>query len=254
MTNSSNQPLTLRINLTDEQRRQIFEQSGHNLLSIPVASRAASIRCTFAGIPLRVSRGVFVPSAVSERLFETTLSAAQEFDGPSIIEVGTGSGAIAFALAAALPQSTIYATELSELALRCARANRARLGYRNVQFRQGSLLEPMPKRLHTKIAVIVANVPYVPPSLEGEFASFYPAGTAIGLGEDGLGLVRELAASARQFLRPGGSLVLQLASQQWPSFTGELLALGYSAPVLSKELTKEIEPVAGCARWGLPDV
>ena len=246
---SSDQPLTLLIKLTDEQRQQILQQTGHNLQAIPVASRTASIRWTFAGIPLRVSRGVFVPSAVSEGLLESALSAAQEFDDATIVEVGTGSGAIAFALAAALPDAEIYATDLSELALRCARANRARLGYRNVHFRRGSLLEPVPARLHRKVAVIVANVPYVPPGHEREFARFYPSGTAIGTGEDGLGLVRELAATAREFLRPGGSLVLQLISFQWPSFTEELLALGYSAPVLANDPTREVAPIAGRARF-----
>jgi len=78
------------------------------------------------------------------------------------------------------------------------------------------------------------------------FAGSFPEGTAIGLGPDGLDLIREIARTARGFLVAGGSLVLQLADFQWPVFSKELTALGYSKPRLSASRTG---PVAGTLDW-----
>jgi release factor glutamine methyltransferase len=180
-------------------------------------------------------------------VLDAALGAAAQWPDPFLIDVGTGCGAVALAAARKLPTATIYATDISEIALRSARENRARLGARNVRFIRGSLLSPIPKRFQGKAAVIVANVPYVPPRLSAAFAGAFPADSAIGVGEDGLGLVRDLAANARSFLAPGGSLVLQLADFQWASFTPELTALGYAPPELSKQ--SGAGPVAGRLTW-----
>jgi release factor glutamine methyltransferase len=117
---------------------------------------------------------------------------------------------------------------------------------KNVRFLSGSLLSPLPKRLAAGVNVIVANAPYVPPQMSEAFAGAFPEGTAIGFGADGLDLIREIADTARGFLVAGGSLVLQLADFQWPVFSKELTALGYSKPRLSPSRTG---PVAGTLHW-----
>jgi release factor glutamine methyltransferase len=98
-----------------------------------------------------------------------------------------------------------------------------------------------------KVAVVVANAPYVPPPLADGVERAFPEGSAIGRGKDGLDLVRELAATARKFLMPGGSLVLQLADFQWVGFDTELVALGYGGPELQHQAIDA--PVAGRVVW-----
>ena len=91
---------------------------------------------------------------------------------------------------------------------------------------RGSLLDPVPQRLSGLVDAVVANVPYVPPERRNTSWDFAP-GAIGGSGADGLGLVRDLAAAARRFLRPGGSLILQMTGGQWTHFADELAELGY---------------------------
>jgi release factor glutamine methyltransferase len=240
-------PLLFRLELTDDQQRQIREQTGYSIAALPYESSAAEVRMQFGGVTLHVPRGVFVPSATTERVFEAAVAAAEPWAHPLLIDVGTGCGAMALAAAHALPAATVYATDIVDAALQAARRNRIRLGLRNVRFARGSLLAPIPRRLRGQVSVIAANVPYVPPILADSLAGMFPAGSAIGVGADGLGLVRDLASTARHFLAPGGSLVLQLADFQWPTFRIALAALGYEAPELS--VRSDPGPVAGRLVW-----
>lgn len=241
--------LLLAIQLTAEQREQIERQTGITTAVLPYESTAAVVRCRFGGISLRVARGVFAPLPGTERLLEAARRTAVGHEhGVTIVDVGTGCGAVALALATELPNASIFATDISELAIRCARRNRTRLGLHNVTFRCGSLVEPLPRRLRGKVDTMVANVPYVPPRLRDQIGDAFPAGTALGTEEDGLGLVRALAKESRRFLVAGGSLVLQLASYQWIDFRSELGMLGYSVPEL--RLPGHVAPVIGRAIWG----
>ena len=122
---SPNLSLLLRLQLTEEQQQSIREQTGLNLSTISYASGARAIRIPFGGITLRVPRGVFVPSPLTERVLEAALGAAAQWPDPLLIDVGTGCGAVALAAARKLPTATIYATDISEIALRSARENRA---------------------------------------------------------------------------------------------------------------------------------
>lgn len=235
-------PLVLPLLLTEAQREQIRRQTGLDIPALPFESAAPFVRCRFAGLELRVRRGVFAPTAATERLFDLARAAAARHRRPIVVDVGTGCGAVALALAANLPRATVLATELSDVALACARRNRARLAIGNASFRRGSLLAPIPRRFAGRVSVIAANVPYLPPALEGSASALFPAGTAVGTGGDGLGLAREVAREARRLLTDGGSLVLQLAGFQWTAFLDELRALGYTAPALPR-----LEPNAPAA-------
>ena len=240
-------PLFVPLQLTPEQQDLIRQRTGITLATLPVESHALVVSCRFGGVTLRVRRGVFMPSATTERLFELVREAASGRRRPVIVDVGTGCGAVALATAAALPGASLFATEISDLAVRCARRNRVRLGLRNVTILSGSLLSPLPRRLRGGVAVIAANIPYVPPGLSDVVMHAFPAGTAVGMGADGLDLVRELARTAREFLVENGALVLQLASFQWPSFSEELRALGYEVPLPQQPLPRA--PVAVWVRW-----
>ena len=196
------------------------------LAASPVLDRSPA-RCRFGGVELLVGARVFKPRALTEAVYRAALDDLGDRPGPVIVEVGTGSGAVALALAQARPAAEIHAVELFGRAVRSARRNGRRLGARSVRFYQGSLLDPVPSHLHGSVDVVVANLPYVPPARHNGTWEFAP-GAIGGTGDDGLGLVRQLAAGARKFLRPGGSLILQLTKDQWLQYSQELAELGYT--------------------------
>ena len=239
-------PLWVQLELTEAQQRQIRRQTGISIGTIVFESSARSIRVTFGGLELRVPKGVFVPTVATERTLSLAEKAAAQWRAPVVVDVGTGCGAVALSIARAIKGSRVYGTDISDVAIRAARRNRARLSIENVQFRLGSLLAPLPRRMEGTVNVIVANAPYVPPDMSEAIGDTFPEGTAIGMGADGLDLIREIARDARRFLVARGRLVLQLADFQWPTFSKELEALGYSKPRLSRSGTG---PVAGTLVW-----
>jgi release factor glutamine methyltransferase len=162
----------------------------------------------FHGLSLRAAPGrVMTPRPASERLVETAIRLAG--DRPArVADVGTGSGAIAVALAVALPRAQIFATDTSSAAVVLARGNVARLGLgARVSVYRGDLLEAIPGPLD----LVVANLPYLPVAEAWRHADLAgePAGAVFADG-DGLGLYRRLVAASRDRLRTGSSLVIQL--------------------------------------------
>jgi release factor glutamine methyltransferase len=195
------------------------------LAGFPLLGRAR-MRCRFRGLTLTLGPRVFVPRAISESLVTKAMELTEGTPRATIVELGTGCGAAALALAAERPEATVHAADTSARALRWARFNRRRLRVDSVSFHRGSLLEPLPDELWGKTHVLVANVPYVPPSLAHAAWSDAP-GSVGGVGDDGLGLQRKLASDAATLLRPGGFLIIQLLGDQWPGFSQELGQLGF---------------------------
>ena len=118
-------------------------------------------RVKFGGIVLEVGPDIFVPRGLAESL---AAEAARVLgSGPGVVvDVGTGCGPVALAVASAAPEAEIHATEISRRALFWAARNRRRLGASRVHFHRGSLLDPLPERLRGRVRVMTANVPYVP--------------------------------------------------------------------------------------------
>ena len=183
-------------------------------------------RARFDGIELDVGRGVFVPRPLAESMVQEAVRVLSSEPRGIVLDVGTGCGPVALGIASAIPDVEIHATEVSRRALRWAARNRARLGTRNVHFHHGSLLDPIPERLHGRVRVLTANVPYVPPE-EWQQAWRGRESQVVGSGSDGLGLYRRLVAEARRFLTEDGRIVLQMGSRQWARFADELRVLGY---------------------------
>ncbi|MGH3118099.1 MAG: methyltransferase domain-containing protein, partial [Gaiellales bacterium] len=190
----------------------------------PLLDRAGA-RCRFGGVDLVAGPRVFKPRGISEALAAATSDHLSDRPSPMVIEVGTGSGAVALAIAAARPDAEIHAVEIARRALRSARRNRRRLGARRVHFHRGSLLDPVPRRLHHSVDAVVANVPYVPPDRRNWTWQDAP-GAVAGRDPDGLGLVRDVVQRATEFLKPGGRLVLQMTATQWEQLTPELIGQG----------------------------
>jgi release factor glutamine methyltransferase len=170
--------------------------------------------------------GVFVPTPDAGLFVDLALDRLRRVARPIVVEVGTGCGAIALAVAAARPEAEVHGTELFASAVGWARRNARRLRLDAVRFHHGSLLEPLPRGLAGRVDVMVAKLPFYPAGRYAPIGSV-PRGTIQGAGESGLDLVRSLAVDAARFLRPGGLLVLQMFAWQWEAFAVELAGLGY---------------------------
>jgi release factor glutamine methyltransferase len=175
-------------------------------------------RCEFYGIELYVDPRVLIPRPETELLVETALAFVGQRFGKkqpcSIVDVGTGSGAISIALALHLPQARIYATDVSADAVDVARLNCGRHGVEGqVSLLIGDMLEPLSR----PVDLIVANLPYVKdadiPQLMPEIRDFEPV-VALAGGADGLDKVRLLLAQAKDHLLPQGSVMLEIGLGQ----------------------------------------
>jgi release factor glutamine methyltransferase len=180
----------------------------------------------FRQLLLHVDPRVLIPRPETEQLVQAVLDWCGEREGLSLLDLGTGSGAIALALAAEGRFARVLASDLSAGALEVARLNAASCGLEQVEFRQGSLFEPAAgERFH----VVVSNPPYVGEeergSLDPEVREWEPA-TALFAGQGGLEVIAPLVAGAAAHLHPGGLLALEIGTAQGPATAGLIAASG----------------------------
>lgn len=183
-------------------------------------------RREFYGLALCVSRDVLIPRAETEQLVDLALGRLPAGTRAQVLELGTGSGAIAIALAALRPGLKITATDVSEAALALARRNASEHGLDIDFVKSDWFAETGPGQFD----LIVSNPPYVAagdPHLEQGDLPFEPR-LALVAGADGLACLREIAAGARQHLRPGGSLLMEHGYDQGERCAALLRDLGYS--------------------------
>lgn len=175
----------------------------------------------FWSLPLKVTPAVLIPRPETETLVEAILTClADSASRPlTVADLGTGSGAIAIALAVERPEARVFAVDVSPEALAVAAENARRCGVeRRVTFLQGDWTAPLfAAGLAGTLDALVANPPYIPTAevgaLEPEIVRFEPR-LALDGGPDGLACHRELAASAPRLLRPGGWLALEVGPGQ----------------------------------------
>lgn len=223
--------VTFRIplRLTEAQRDFLRHATGRDVEIVGVPTTRAMITRQFCGLTLRIPHDVFLPTPRTQALVSTVLDTLAEHRSATIVDVGTGCGAVALAIATARPAWRVVATELSEQALRSARANRRRLRVPSVRLLGGSLLDRLPATLSGRITLISANLPCVAPIHAEAMSRWVPDGTAIGEGADGLDLQRRLARQAWGMLTDGGWLLLQLPRTAVQQLEPELRTLGYAA-------------------------
>jgi release factor glutamine methyltransferase len=176
----------------------------------------------FYGLPFRVTPDVLIPRPETEHLVEKVLALAANFLAPRIVDVGTGSGCIAIALAHKLPHAAVTAIDLSAAALAVAEENAKRNGVA-IRFLEGDLLTPVADE---RFEIVVSNPPYVPATdratLAVEVREYEPS-LALFAGDDGLEVYRRLIHAAFDALIPGGFVVLEIGCGQSAAIT-ELLA------------------------------
>jgi release factor glutamine methyltransferase len=169
----------------------------------------------FWGMDLIVSPAVLIPRPETEHVIEAVLARVGRTllsDRFKIVDVGTGSGCIALALAKELPAAEIHATDISPEALEIAEANAARHQMTGrIQFHDTDLLKGLP---HGYFDFVVSNPPYVGESEEDtvqlEVRKFEPRG-AVFAGPTGLEVIERLIPQARDGLKPGGLLVMEIS-------------------------------------------
>lgn len=181
----------------------------------------------FWSLDLVVTPAVLIPRPETELLVERALALMPEDSAWTIADLGTGSGAIACALAKGRPRCHVIAIDASAEALAVAAENVRRLGFANVELRQGEWCAPL---AGTRCDMIVSNPPYVAegdPHLAQGDLRFEPR-AALVAGPDGLEAIRTIARDARHHLKPGGWLLLEHGFDQAPAVTSLLQGLGYS--------------------------
>lgn len=185
-------------------------------------------RREFWSLELEVSPDTLIPRPETELLVELALARLPADRPVAIADLGTGSGAIALALAVERPLARIVATDRSPVALTVARRNARRLGIRHIEFREGDWCAPLGDE---RFDLIAANPPYVaaadPRWRQGELR-FEPAAALVS-GADGLDALRAIIAQAPDCLKPGGWLLLEHGYDQGETVPALLRERGFDA-------------------------
>ncbi|WP_269939201.1 putative protein N(5)-glutamine methyltransferase [Arthrobacter sp. HY1533] len=194
----------------------------------------------FCGFRVKVAPGVFVPRRRSEFLVEQALAALAGRAGrPVVLDLCCGSGAVGVAiarsLAAAATGCELHAADVDPAAVVCATANLAPFGG---SAHCGDLFAALPQELRGGIDLIAANAPYVPAgaiAFMPQEARLHEPERALNGGADGLDLHRRIAREASQWLRPGGSLLLESSARQAPLSAAILASCGLTVTIASHD-------------------
>lgn len=203
---------------SDEGVGSIDDLIARRLAGEPLASITGSV--TFCGLRVRIDPGVFVPRPHTEALARRAVEIPPP-DGAAV-DLCTGSGAVAMLLRSSHPQATVVGTDVDPVAIACARRN-------GIHAVLGNLDEPLPPSLRGRVDLITAVVPYVPTEelhlLPRDVLAHEPR-RALDGGSRGTAVLVRAAEAAVGWLRPGGSVLLELGGDQAREATGILTDLG----------------------------
>lgn len=203
----------------------------------------------FWSMELEVTPATLIPRPETELLVELALERLPGDRAFTVADLGTGSGAVALAIAGERPHASVVATDASVAALEVARRNAQRLNLLRVRFAQGDWCAPLSGQ---RFDLIVSNPPYIEaddPHLQRGDLRFEPAG-ALASGDDGLDAIRHIVDAARAHLHPGGWLLLEHGWNQGPAVC-ELLRLAHYAEVFTSRDLERRDRVSGGQSIGI---
>lgn len=227
--------------LSDEQLSRYTALFERRLSGEPIAYLLASRE--FYGLDFKVSPATLIPRPETELLVELALQRIPRLPSPRVLDLGTGSGAIALSIAHARPDVEVVAVDASEAALEVARENALRLNIGNVRLLRSDWFSA----LHGEhFDLIVSNPPYVAANdahlAQGDLR-FEPR-AALASGADGLDDIRSICAQAKAYLNPDGWLLFEHGHDQAERVRALLLRAGFAGIFTARDLA-DIERVSG---------
>ena len=230
----------------DELKADVIEKfsslSAERLIGVPLAYLLGHRE--FWSLKLKVTRDVLIPRPETELLVEWALELASDHDLESMLDLGTGSGAIALAVQHDLPRLSVTASDVSELALHVARENAEGLGL-SVEFVKSSWFDALKQR---RWALIASNPPYIAADdahlREGDLR--FEPNTALTDGRDGLSSIREIVSNAPNHLEAGGWLLIEHGYDQAADVRSILELNGFSKVSLRHDLAGRPRVTGGC--------
>jgi release factor glutamine methyltransferase len=179
----------------------------------------------FRGLDLLVRPGVFVPRPETEVLVEVALALIASIEEPAVVDVGTGTGAVALAVAHERPGARVWATDLSTEAVELATRNAQRASL-DVRILGGDLLTALPDELRGTVDLVVSNPPYVDRDDADGLPAEVRADPDLAL-FGGTEIHRRIAEEARAWLRPGGHVAVEIGDRQAPEVSDIFRAARY---------------------------
>jgi release factor glutamine methyltransferase len=200
-------------------------------------------RVTFCDVEIVVDPGVYVPRPQSWPLAERAWECLPS--GGVAVDLGTGSGAIAAAVARRRPDATVIGTEVDPLARRCAKRN-------GVTVVSGPLFDGLPLAMRGAVDVVVGVLPYVPSDqlqfLPRDVLAYEPRAALDG-GEAGLKVLSAAVSESAKWLRDGGTLLLEVGGEQPTALGPVLSAAGFTAPRVLYDAEGDARGVEAVAVW-----
>jgi release factor glutamine methyltransferase len=197
----------------------------------------------FRRLRLEVRPGVFVPRPETEIVVDVGLVAIRGMVAPSVLDLGTGSGAIALAIADEHPGARVVAVDLSSTAVSLTRANAERLGL-DLLVIQGDLWDAVPPEFMGSLDLVITNPPYLEPAVFEELPADVrsdPHDALIG----GMAIHRRVLEAAPAWLRPGGTFVTEIGEDQGPEVSALAEAAGLVGVAIHQDLNRRDRAVSG---------
>jgi release factor glutamine methyltransferase len=198
-----------------------FDANQSELFSVLVEKRAARVPlqhltgvANFRNLELQVGPGVFVPRPETEVVVGLAIAALTEATSPTVVDLGTGSGAIALSIAQEVPQAKVFAVELNPDSISFTRKNFERYG-QNATLVEGDMADAF-ESLNGQVQLLVSNPPYIPLDMVPKDPEVHLHEPKLALygGEDGMSLVHVVLAVANRLLVSGGKLLIEHADIQ----------------------------------------
>lgn len=205
----------------------------------------------FMGLDFYVDEGVLIPRPETEIMIEYIIDYVEKNyrnQKINILDLGTGSGAIALSLGKFLPKAKVYGIDIDPLAIQVSKENKSRLNIENVFFLKGDLFKGLERSSNKKFEIIVSNPPYIKrydiESLQIDVRDYEPL-RALDGGIDGLDFYRRITEDSKYYLKSKGMLIYEVGYNQGQEVKSILMDRGFSDIMILKDLQEQDRIVLG---------